>query len=108
MSYEEELKKNDLGYVWHPFTQMKIQQKWGSKIIVEGKGCKIIDIQGNEYIDGMGGLFTAAVGHGRQEIIQALVEQGGKIALETIHNSRKLAEPTPHLRHSPGCSNHSN
>jgi len=116
MSYEEELKKNDLGYVWHPFTQMRIQQKWGSKIIVEGKGCKITDIQGNEYIDGMGGLFTAAVGHGRQEIIQALVEQGEKIAFMSLFDfmtnepainlAMKLAQITPgDLRYVQfGCS----
>jgi|GEM_PF-4605278 len=29
MFNKEELEKNDLGYAWHPFTQMRIQQKWG-------------------------------------------------------------------------------
>jgi len=116
MFNREELEKNDLGYVWHPFTQMEIQRKWGSKIIVEGKGCKIKDIQGKEYIDGMGGLFTTAVGHGRQEIIEAMVEQAKKIEFMSLFDfltnepainlAMKLAQITPgDLRYVQfGCS----
>jgi len=45
------------------------------KIIVKGKGAKIYDIDDKEYIDGLSILWTVNIGHGRQEIIDALKEQ---------------------------------
>ena len=35
-------------------------------MIVEGHGAVIKDIQGNEYIDGLAGLWNVSVGHGRR------------------------------------------
>jgi len=105
MEDKKQLQDQDLSYVWHPFTQMEEQKRWGSKIIVEGKGCKLKDIDGKEYIDAMGGLFTTAVGHGCSEIIESMKEQGEKLEFMSLFDfftnepaiklSRKLAEVTP-------------
>ena len=40
----------------------------GKKILVEGKGVMVKDIDGNDYIDALAGLWLVNVGHGRQEI----------------------------------------
>lgn len=47
----------------------------GPKIITAGEGCYIYDIHGNKYLDTFGSLLTSIIGHHREEIKQAMVEQ---------------------------------
>lgn len=51
----------------------------GLKIFVEGKGVWVTDIQGNQYIDMMGGLWYKAAGYGRRAIADAIHAQILKI-----------------------------
>ena len=44
-------------------------------ICVSGSGIRIRDIEGNEYIDGLSGLWNVNIGHGRAEIAEAAAEQ---------------------------------
>ncbi len=44
-------------------------------VIVSGDGCYITDDKGNRYIDGLAGLFTTQVGHGREEIAEVAAKQ---------------------------------
>jgi len=48
-------------------------------IPVKGKGCKIIDIDGNEYIDFTGGIAVLALGHCHPKIVEALRIQSEKL-----------------------------
>jgi adenosylmethionine-8-amino-7-oxononanoate aminotransferase len=48
--------------------------------IVRGHGAVVEDSNGRSYIDGMGSLWYANVGHGRHEIIDAVTEQMASIA----------------------------
>jgi putrescine---pyruvate transaminase len=43
--------------------------------IVRGEGAAIFDDQGNRYVDGMASLWYCQVGHGRQEIADAVHKQ---------------------------------
>ena len=43
--------------------------------IVGAKGAYVTDSEGNQIIDGIGGLWCVNVGHGRQEIIDAITAQ---------------------------------
>jgi putrescine aminotransferase len=105
MDRKEELREQDLSYVWHPETLRKELVKWGAKIIAEGKGYKLKDIDGKEYIDALGGMECTNIGHGRQEIIDVMTKQGKKLEFEhifyyfthepVINLSKKLAEVTP-------------
>jgi adenosylmethionine-8-amino-7-oxononanoate aminotransferase len=49
-------------------------------MIVEGHGAVIKDVQGNEYIDGLAGLWNVSVGHGREELARAAADQMKKLA----------------------------
>src|SRR3954454_23573432 len=49
-------------------------------IITRGKGWTIRDDRGNEYIDGLAGLFVNNVGHGRTEIAEAMAKQAKDLA----------------------------
>ena len=44
-------------------------------IITRGEGIHIWDSNGKRYIDGLSGLFVVQVGHGREEIAEALKKQ---------------------------------
>src|SRR5271155_2288044 len=49
-------------------------------IYVRGCGVKIQDIKGNEYIDGLSGLWNVNVGHGRAELAEAAASQMKELA----------------------------
>lgn len=49
-------------------------------IITRGEGHKIWDDRGNEYIDGLSGLFVVQVGHGREELAEAAAKQAKELA----------------------------
>ena len=49
-------------------------------IITRGEGHKIWDDRGNEYIDGLAGLFVVQVGHGREELAEAAAKQAKELA----------------------------
>ena len=44
-------------------------------VIVSGEGCYVTDDKGNRYVDGLAGLFTTQVGHGRTELADAAHKQ---------------------------------
>ncbi|TQV82056.1 aminotransferase class III-fold pyridoxal phosphate-dependent enzyme [Denitrobaculum tricleocarpae] len=52
-----------------------LKQDSARTAIVRGKGAYVYDSEGNELIDGIGGLWCVNVGHGRQEIIDAVTAQ---------------------------------
>jgi len=52
-----------------------LKQRDSRTAIVEAKGPYVTDSEGNQLIDGIGGLWCVNVGHGRQEIIDAITKQ---------------------------------
>ncbi|HPB34640.1 MAG TPA: aminotransferase class III-fold pyridoxal phosphate-dependent enzyme, partial [Caldisericia bacterium] len=78
MDRDELIKIAESNVLPHYAIVSEIREK-EPKIIVKGKGAKIYDIDGKEYIDGLSILWTVNIGHGRQEIIDALKEQLEKI-----------------------------
>ncbi len=60
----------------HPFTR-PLRDDFIS--IVSGKGAVVVDENGNEYIDGMGSLWYANVGYGREEIAEAIADQARRL-----------------------------
>lgn len=63
--------------------------------ISHGKGIYLYDEQGNEYIDGSSGAVTASIGHGVQEIIQAMNEQAKKVSF--VYRSQFSNRPAEQL-----------
>ncbi|MEO8383740.1 MAG: acetylornithine/succinyldiaminopimelate transaminase [Betaproteobacteria bacterium] len=51
----------------------------GSFIPVRGKGSRVWDQAGKEYVDLAGGIAVSSVGHAHPEVVSALTKQGGKI-----------------------------
>ena len=44
-------------------------------VIVSGEGCYVTDDKGKTYIDGLAGLFTTQVGHGRSKLAEVAAKQ---------------------------------
>ncbi|PQM46646.1 putative aminotransferase [Mycobacterium talmoniae] len=49
-------------------------------IITRGDGVTIFDDRGKSYLDGLSGLFTVQVGHGRDELAAAAAQQARELA----------------------------
>lgn len=67
----------DRAYIWHHLTQhAPFFSGVDPRIIVEGKGIRVWDINGKEYLDAVsGGVWTVNVGYGRESIADAVREQ---------------------------------
>ncbi|RUV40476.1 aspartate aminotransferase family protein [Mesorhizobium sp. M1A.T.Ca.IN.004.03.1.1] len=79
----KEISKKDRNSVLHPFTQLKdfVSGKLGDPTIIEtGKGIRIQDAQGNQFIDGFAGLYCVNVGYGRAEVAEAISRQAFRLA----------------------------
>jgi LysW-gamma-L-lysine/LysW-L-ornithine aminotransferase len=48
-------------------------------IYTHGKGVKLWDVEGNEYIDCMAGIAVASIGHGNERLANAIAEQAKKL-----------------------------
>ena len=66
-------------HLWMHFTPLR-PQAGGTPVIVRGEGCYVWDQEGNRYLDGLSGLFTVQVGHGRAELADAAREQAATLA----------------------------
>lgn len=60
----------------HSFADLfKIKQDGGPTVIAGAKGAYVRNTEGDEFLDGIGGLWCVNVGHGRPEIIAAVAKQ---------------------------------
>ena len=55
-------------------------------VITRGEGCWVEDARGNRYLDGLSGLFTVQVGHGRAELGAAAARQAETLEYFPIWN----------------------
>ncbi len=67
---------DDRNHVWHHITQHKPFEENDPLMIVEGKGMRVLDAKGKEYLDAVsGGVWTVNVGYGRESIANAVRDQ---------------------------------
>ena len=60
--------------LWHPFADMATV-KDDELVLVRGRGARVWDEAGREYVDAKAGLWYSAIGHGRAEIGDAAAAQ---------------------------------
>jgi adenosylmethionine-8-amino-7-oxononanoate aminotransferase len=103
----------------HDLRQLAADHLWGQfsrldpgdgavPIMERGEGCYIWDTDGKRYLDGLSGLFTVQIGHGRAELAAAAGAQGEKLAYFPLWtyahpNAIELAARLAHL--APGDLN---
>jgi adenosylmethionine-8-amino-7-oxononanoate aminotransferase len=62
------------------FTRMSGYADGHVPVIVRGEGAYVWDDSGKRYLDGLAGLFTVQVGHGRRELVEAAAHQAVQLA----------------------------
>ncbi len=66
----------DRAHVWHHLSQHKPYETVDPRVMVEGKGMRVWDATGREYLDAVsGGVWTVNVGYGRTSIADAVRDQ---------------------------------
>ena len=73
----EEMDKQSL---LHPYTSITDHLERGPVVITKGHAARVTDSTGRNYIDSMAGLWCVNIGHGRQEMVDAITEQASKLA----------------------------
>lgn len=72
----EELKDAAAKYLMQTYSRQPIS-------IVRGRGAKVYDLEGREYLDFVGGIAVNVLGHGHPDLVQAIQRQ----ATQLIHTS---------------------
>jgi adenosylmethionine---8-amino-7-oxononanoate aminotransferase len=73
----DELRDMDRRHYWHAFTQMA---EYDPLIIERADGCRLIDIEGQEYIDGASSMWCNVHGHRNPRIDAAVRQQLERVA----------------------------
>jgi 4-aminobutyrate---pyruvate transaminase len=69
----------DIAYALHPYTDHKQHLKDGPLVISRGKGVRIFDDQGKEYIEAVAGLWCASLGFDNERLVEAAANQMRKL-----------------------------
>ena len=91
----EEIKDLAAKYLMQTYTRQPIS-------IVRGRGAKVYDMEGREYIDFVGGIAVNILGHGHPDLVQAIQRQ----AAQLIHVSN-LYYTEPQVRLAQMLVDHS-
>ncbi len=66
----------DRSHVWHHMFQHKALETVNPRVFIEGKGLRLWEATGREYLDATsGGVFAVNVGYGRETIANAVRDQ---------------------------------
>ena len=104
MKSSKQIKDEAIRHLWMANQDWSsLAEEGGPTVIVKGDGLRVIDSEGNSWIDVNGGYISVAVGHGRTEIADAAYSQAKKISFMpagtttevTVEIARKLAEISP-------------
>jgi adenosylmethionine-8-amino-7-oxononanoate aminotransferase len=77
---ETSLQEASRRHLWLHFTRMAGYADHEIPIITRGDGAYVFDEHGKRYLDGLSGLFTVQVGHGRSELGEAASKQSSELA----------------------------
>jgi 4-aminobutyrate--pyruvate transaminase len=78
----------DVAYLFHPATNARRHEQVGPMIIERGSGIYVYDDQGTEYIEGLAGLWSVAVGFGEERLAQAAANQMRKLPFYHGYNHK--------------------
>ena len=67
--------QNDRDHFVHPYTDFTTFPTEGSQVIVRSGGVHVTDSAGRSYLDAIAGLWCINLGHGREEIADAMAAQ---------------------------------
>ena len=78
----------DIASVLHPTTDLPALRRDGPLVIERGQGIRVWDDAGNEYIEGMAGLWCTALGYGVEELAEVAAAQIRKLSFSHLFAGR--------------------
>lgn len=87
------LEDKDLRHLLHPTTNLKLHHQVGPVIHDRAEGVYMWDTRGNQYIEGMSGLWCTALGYGEEELVRVAAEHMRKLSYSQLFGS-KSNEPS--------------
>ena len=106
----QRLWQMDRDHFIHPYTDFATFQQEGSQIIARASGVHVSDADGCDYLDAIAGLWCVNIGHGREEMADAIRDQVMKMQYynpfghSTNAPAAMLADKLAQL--APGTLNH--
>src|SRR6202522_1279082 len=67
-------------HLWMHFSRMGSYETHEVPVIERGEGAYVWDQHGKRYLDGLAGLFTSQLGHGRTDVAEAGAKQASTLA----------------------------
>ena len=90
---EGSIEAKDLKHVLHPTTNLKQHSQMGPTVHERAEGVYLWDNKGNQYIEGMAGLWCTALGYGNEELAAVAAEQMKKMSYSQLF-AGKTNEPS--------------
>jgi len=90
---EGSIEAKDLEHLLHPTTNLKQHEQVGPTVHERAEGIYIWDNQGNQYLEGMAGLWCTALGYGNEELAAVAAEQMKKMSYSQLF-AGKTNEPS--------------
>ncbi|HUA77402.1 MAG TPA: aspartate aminotransferase family protein [Acetobacteraceae bacterium] len=69
----------DIANALHPYTDLKAHLETGPLVITRGKGVRVWDESGKEYIESVAGLWCASLGFDNERLVEAAARQMRKL-----------------------------
>lgn len=93
---DESVEDADLQALLHPTTDLYRHRQSGPLVMSRGEGARIWDNRGNEYLEGMAGLWCNSLGHGNEELAKVAYDQVKTLSFAHLFQARSN-EPAIHL-----------
>jgi putrescine aminotransferase len=76
----DRLRRLDRAHHLHPFTDHRAMYREGTHVVRAARGSTLVGEDGRELLDGLAGLWCVNIGHGREEILEAVAAQMRAVA----------------------------
>ena len=70
----------DIAFHLHPYSNFRRLERQGELLVTEGKGVRVKDEAGKEYLEGCAGLWCTSLGFGEERLIEAAARQMRKLS----------------------------
>ena len=74
-STPETNRQKDIAYALHPYTNLAAHEEQGPLVITRGEGIYVWDDNGNQYLEGLAGLWCVSLGFSESRLAEAAARQ---------------------------------
>ena len=82
------IQARDIASLVHMQTNLRRHQTEGPLVIARGKGCRVFDDAGNDYIESVAGLWCASLGFGSERLAKVAYEQMRELGYYHLYRHR--------------------